>query len=129
MGDATQEKEILERIRRIQDQRTELETIQRDLTTEETALIERLRGLRISPCRRHHQTTRPVHRNPTPHATPRPFVPGDRVRVRNPNPGQPLRGTITRIGTLIQVTAPSGARVNRAPHNLILEVPAPREPS
>ena len=128
MGDDNQIQKILDHIQSIQNLRAELENIQRDLTTEETNLIERLRTLRIGTNARHPRT-RPVQQNPPPRNAPRLFTLGDRVRIRNPNPGQPLRGTITRIGPLIAVTAPSGARVNRAPHNLILEVPAPRDPS
>ena len=106
--DDNQVQEILDHIQSIQNQRAELETIQRDLTTEETHLIERLRTLRISPDTRRPRT-RPVQPNPLPRNAPRIFTLGDRVRIRNPNPGQPLRGTITRIGPLISVTAPSGA--------------------
>lgn len=122
MGDDTQVQAILDHIQSIQAQRTELENLQRDLTTEENLLIERLRTLRIGTAPRT-RPARPVHQ-PPPRDTPRPFILGDRVRIRNPTTGQPIRGTVTRIGHLISVTAPSGERVNRAPHNLILEVPA-----
>jgi transcription antitermination factor NusG len=52
----------------------------------------------------------------------RSFELGDTVKVKNPGPFQPTKGRITRIGkNRITVTAQSGAKIVRAPKNLVLE--------
>jgi hypothetical protein len=54
--------------------------------------------------------------------TPREFAIGDRVRILNPARYQANRGTIIRIGTSrITVETRRGAKIVRAPHNLVLE--------
>jgi len=51
---------------------------------------------------------------------PRPFAIGDYVTVKNPNPFQANKGTITKIGNKrITVTTLSGQKIVRAPKNLL----------
>ena len=52
----------------------------------------------------------------------REFVIGDKVVIKNPNPFQTSKGTITKIGgKRITVTTQSGGKILRAPKNLALE--------
>jgi hypothetical protein len=50
------------------------------------------------------------------------FAIGDRVRIKNPNPLQASKGTVTKIGSKrITVTSRSGIKILRAPKNLVLD--------
>ena len=54
--------------------------------------------------------------------TPRDFIEGDRVRILNPKRYQARRGIITKIGdSRITVQAADGTKIQRAPHNIVLE--------
>jgi hypothetical protein len=52
----------------------------------------------------------------------REFSVGDKVLIKNPNPFQANKGTITKIGKKrITVTTASGSKILRAPKNLALQ--------
>jgi hypothetical protein len=65
------------------------------------------------------QNTREVTRQIRPTVA---FAIGDRVRIKNPNPLQASKGTVTKIGSKrITVTSRSGIKILRAPKNLVLD--------
>lgn len=66
------------------------------------------------------QETRQERGSTNREATTREFVCGDYVLIRNPNPFQADRGTITKItATRITVQTATGSKIQRAPKNII----------
>ena len=94
-----------------QDEIKNIVTQLRRLQIQETELLERLELL----------TETGVNATQTPIAT-QLFVIGDLVRIKNPRPLQPKKGTIIRIGAdtdRITVLAKNGSKIVRASFNLI----------
>jgi transcription antitermination factor NusG len=95
----------------IQDLITQLNRIQ----LQQTALLARLETAVENEATQNREISREVRPTGA-------FALGDRVRIRNPNPFQATRGTITKIGDQrITVTSRSGSKILRAPKNLELD--------
>jgi hypothetical protein len=90
----------------------------KSLQLQQTVLLTRLERARNTEARRDTADDTRVDVN----ETTREFAIGDRVRIKNPNRFQADRGTITKIGaSRITVQTRSGAKITRAPKNLIID--------
>jgi transcription antitermination factor NusG len=102
MAEDQEVKGIIEQLRRLQLQQTQL-----------LSRLAFIHGTRAE--------SRANATEPTPPNVVREFAVGDRVRIKNPGPFQAHRGTIAKIGAhRITVRTRSGSRIQRAPHNIEL---------
>ena len=97
------------------------------LQAEQTALVTRLAKLTLDAAETSAAFTTtttpsvivPPSRPSTPDQERQQFVVGDRVTIKNPNPGQPRQGVVTKIGTrFVTIRGANGTLIDRAAHNL-----------